>query len=71
MQNSQNKFSQTLTFTVLAASASWGVAIAGELVVGWGLAGVGVCRVWLIGEGVHHGPGRSPRERQGSQGVLI
>ena len=59
------------TFTVLTASAPGGVAVAGELVVRRRLAGVGMCRVGLIGEGVHHGPWGGPREWQGSQGVLV
>lgn len=60
-----------LTFTVLAAGAARGVAVAGELVVRRWLAGVGMCRVRLIGEGVHHGPWGGPRERQWGQSVLV
>lgn len=60
-----------LTFAVLAASAARGVAVTGKLVVRRRLAGEGMCWVWLIGEGVHHGPRGSPRERQGGQGVLV
>lgn len=60
-----------LTFAVLAASAARGVAVTGKLVVRRRLAGEGMCWVWLIGEGVHHRPRGSPRERQGGQGVLV
>lgn len=60
-----------LTFTVLAARAARGVAVAGELVVRRRLAGVRMGGVRLIGEGVHHGPGGGARERQGGQGVLV
>lgn len=60
-----------LTFAVLAAGAAGGVAVAGELVVRRRLAGEGMCRVRLIGKGVHHGPWGGPRERQRGQGVLV
>lgn len=63
--------SPVLTFTVLAAGAAWGVAVASELVVRRWLAGVGMCRVGLVGEGVHHGPRGGPREWQRGQRVLV
>lgn len=56
---------------MLAAGASGGVAVAGELVVRRGLAGVRVGGVGLVGEGVHHGPGRGTGEGQRGQGVLV
>ena len=62
---------EALTFAVLAACASRGVAVASELVVRRGLARVGVRGVGLVGEGVHQGPRRSPRERQRGQRVLV
>lgn len=61
----------SLTFAVLAARAAGGVAVAAELVVRRRLAGVRMCRVRLVGEGVHHGPWRRAREWQGGQGVLV
>lgn len=59
------------TFTVLAAGAAGGVAVAGELVVRRGLAGVRVGGVRLIGEGVHHGPGGGAGGWQRGQRVLV
>lgn len=56
---------------MLTAGAAGGVAVAGQLVIGGRLAGEGMRRVGLIGESVHHGPRRGPRERQGSQSVLV
>lgn len=61
----------TVTFTVLAAGAPRGVAVAGELMVRRWLTGEGMRGVWLVGEGVHHGPRGSAWERQWSQGVLV
>lgn len=60
-----------LTFTVLTAGAAGGVAVAGQLVIWRRLAGEGMRWVGLIGESVHHGPWRGPRERQGGQSVLV
>lgn len=60
-----------LTFAVLAAGAAGGVAVAGQLVIRWRLAGEGVRWVGLIGERVHHGPRGGPGERQGGQSVLV
>lgn len=60
-----------LTFAVLTAGASGGVAVAGQLVIRWRLAGEGMRWVGLIGERVHHGPRGGPRERQGGQRVLV
>lgn len=54
-----------LTFAVLAACASGGIAVAGELVVRRWLAGEGMRWVRLIGEGVHHGPRGGTGKRQG------
>lgn len=56
---------------MLTAGAAGGVAVAGQLVIRWRLAGKGMRRVGLIGESVHHGPWRGPREGQGGQSVLV
>lgn len=54
---------------MLTACAARVVVVGGELMVGWGLAGV---RVWiLVGECMEQGPGGGPGERQRGQRVLI